>query len=150
MKISLALGGGAGLGWAHIGVIQALSGAGIAIAGIAGTSIGAIVAAAAAADKLEELEQIVAEGARDPDDLLLPIETALDQIPAVDLTGEEAQRLRHGQGVLLLRRGDLARLEELRQDEGDGGTALATERGRPVALVRLEGAELKPVRVLHV
>ncbi|WP_029011707.1 tRNA pseudouridine(55) synthase TruB [Niveispirillum irakense] len=99
---------------------------------------------------LEELEQIIAEGARDPDDLLLPIETALDQIPAVDLTGEEAQRLRHGQGVLLLRRGDLARLEELRQDERDAGTALATERGRPVALVRLDGAELKPVRVLHV
>lgn len=98
---------------------------------------------------LEELEQIVAAGERDPDDLLLPIETALDQLPAIDLSATEAQRLRHGQGVLLLRRGDLERLEAVREGAAEGA-ALATEAGRPVALVRLDGAELKPVRVLHV
>lgn len=63
MRVTLALGGGAGLGWAHIGVIQAVEEAGIGLAGIAGTSIGAIAAAAAAAGKLPELERI-ARGAR--------------------------------------------------------------------------------------
>ncbi|WOE75146.1 patatin-like phospholipase family protein [Alterisphingorhabdus coralli] len=58
MKISLALGGGAGLGWAHIGVIHALEEQGITISAIAGTSIGAIVGACYAAGKLEALEDV--------------------------------------------------------------------------------------------
>ncbi len=44
--ISLALGGGAARGWAHIGVLRALDEAGIAIDMIAGTSIGLWSAAA--------------------------------------------------------------------------------------------------------
>ncbi len=58
MKITLALGGGAGLGWAHIGVIKTLQDANIEIAAVSGTSIGAIVAACFAADKLRQLEEI--------------------------------------------------------------------------------------------
>ncbi len=58
MKITLALGGGAGLGWAHIGVIRTLREAGIEIAAMSGTSIGAITAACVAAEKLDELEAI--------------------------------------------------------------------------------------------
>ena len=57
-KISLALGGGAGLGWTHIGVVRALEESPISIAAIAGTSIGAIVGASYAAGKLDELEEI--------------------------------------------------------------------------------------------
>lgn len=44
--ISLALGGGAARGWAHIGVLRALDEAGIEIDMIAGTSIGALVGGA--------------------------------------------------------------------------------------------------------
>jgi len=58
MKISLALGGGAGLGWAHIGVIQALEARGVQIVATAGTSIGAIAAVCLAADRLNVLEEI--------------------------------------------------------------------------------------------
>lgn len=58
MNITLALGGGAGLGWAHIGVIQALEEQGVTISAIAGTSIGAIVAACYGRGKLEALEEI--------------------------------------------------------------------------------------------
>lgn len=58
LKIGLALGGGAGLGWAHIGVLHALKEQDIEIAAIAGTSIGAIVGACYAADKLQALEDI--------------------------------------------------------------------------------------------
>ncbi|KPF85475.1 pseudouridine synthase [alpha proteobacterium AAP38] len=96
---------------------------------------------------LEQLEQIVAEG--EPDRLLMPVAAPLDRLPAIDLTPVEADRLRHGQGVSLLRRADLDRLEALRGAGGEEGTALALTEGRPVALVRLEGGELKPARVLN-
>ena len=56
MKLSLALGGGAGLGWTHIGVLRALEESPIEIAAISGTSIGAIAGASFAAGKLDYLE----------------------------------------------------------------------------------------------
>lgn len=55
--ISLALGGGAARGWAHIGVLRALDEAGIRIDMIAGTSIGALVGGCYLAGKLDELEE---------------------------------------------------------------------------------------------
>lgn len=55
--IALALGGGAARGWAHIGVLRALDEAGIPIAMIAGTSIGALVGGCYLAGKLDELEE---------------------------------------------------------------------------------------------
>jgi NTE family protein len=54
--ISLALGGGAARGWAHIGVLRALDEAGVEIDMIAGTSIGALVGGCYLAGKLNELE----------------------------------------------------------------------------------------------
>ena len=57
MKISLALGGGAGLGWTHIGVLRALEQSPLEIAAISGTSIGAITGASFAAGKLDYLEE---------------------------------------------------------------------------------------------
>lgn len=58
MKVGLVLGGGAGLGWAHIGAFRILERAGIPIHVVAGTSIGSIVGASIAAGKLDELEEI--------------------------------------------------------------------------------------------
>jgi NTE family protein len=55
--ISLALGGGAARGWAHIGVLRALDEAGVTIDMIAGTSIGALVGGCYLAGKLDELEE---------------------------------------------------------------------------------------------
>ncbi|ODT56467.1 MAG: Patatin [Methylobacterium sp. SCN 67-24] len=55
--ISLALGGGAARGWAHIGVLRALDEAGIRIDMIAGTSIGALVGGCYLAGKLDQLEE---------------------------------------------------------------------------------------------
>jgi len=55
--IALALGGGAARGWAHIGVLRALTEAGIEIDMIAGTSIGALVGGCFLAGKLDELEE---------------------------------------------------------------------------------------------
>jgi tRNA pseudouridine55 synthase len=76
---------------------------------------------------------------------LHPIETVLDDIPALALSGEEADRLRQGQPIALIKRSDLARVERLE----DGATVFATCAGRPVALTRYEAGSLKPIRVLN-
>lgn len=55
-KIGVALGGGAARGWAHIGVLRALTQAGIVPDIVAGTSIGAVVGGCFAAGRLDELE----------------------------------------------------------------------------------------------
>lgn len=61
MTIGLALGGGAGLGWAHIGVVRVLEEEGVPIDVVSGTSIGAIVGACIAADIIDELEDVARE-----------------------------------------------------------------------------------------
>jgi NTE family protein len=58
VKLALALGGGAGLGWAHIGVLHALHERGVAIDAVSGTSIGAVAAVCLAADRLNILDEI--------------------------------------------------------------------------------------------
>ena len=64
MTIALALGGGAGLGWAHIGVLRGLDALGIGIDAAAGTSIGAVAAVCAAADRLDALEDLARSATR--------------------------------------------------------------------------------------
>jgi NTE family protein len=56
-KIGLALGAGSARGWAHIGVLRALTEAGIEPDIIAGTSIGAVVGGLHVAGELDALEQ---------------------------------------------------------------------------------------------
>jgi tRNA pseudouridine55 synthase len=69
---------------------------------------------------------------------LAPVATALDDIPALALTEAQADRLRQGQPVLLTR------------DAPPSGALLRAESGsRLVALVRSDGASLKPVRVFN-
>lgn len=70
---------------------------------------------------------------------LLPLETALDDIPAQAISAEDAARLRKGQGVLL--RGRDAPILS--------GSVLATHRGNPVALTEYGQGELRPVRVFN-
>jgi tRNA pseudouridine55 synthase len=69
---------------------------------------------------------------------LVPVATALDDIPALALTGTQADRLRHGQPVLLTR------------DAPPSGTLVRAETGsKLVALVRSDGTALQPVRVFN-
>ena len=58
MKLALALGGGAGLGWAHIGVLQALEARGVEVVAVSGTSIGALAAVCLAAHRVNVLEEL--------------------------------------------------------------------------------------------
>ena len=55
-RIGIALGSGSARGWAHIGVLRALSEAGIVPDIICGTSVGALVGGAYLADRLDALD----------------------------------------------------------------------------------------------
>lgn len=61
IKVGVALGAGAAKGWAHIGVLRALTDLGIEADIVVGTSIGAFVGAAYANNRLAELENWVKE-----------------------------------------------------------------------------------------
>lgn len=77
-------------------------------------------------------------------DLLLPVATALADIPALALTEAEAAALSHGQAISLV---DLmGRIP--RTADPDGGLARAMAGGRVVGLCRLEEGWLKPERLL--
>ena len=76
---------------------------------------------------------------------LLPIETALDDIPALALSETEAKRLRCGQAVSMLARVNRDRIREF----DNGAIVYATSDGKPVALVRYEAGDIHPVRVLN-
>ena len=72
-----------------------------------------------------------------PDAELLPIEDSLQDLPQVSVTGNDAARLRRGQGVIL--RGRDAPLA--------GATMVAIHGGEAVALCEVERGVLQPKRV---
>jgi tRNA pseudouridine55 synthase len=74
---------------------------------------------------------------------LLPIETALDDIPALALTEAEAASLRHGRPVNCA--SNRARLHGL----GEGATVCATSSGKLVALAEIHDGGLRPIRVMN-
>jgi tRNA pseudouridine55 synthase len=76
---------------------------------------------------------------------LLPVETALDDIPALALTEAEAQALRCGRTVTPLRPSDRARIDQI----GQGATVCATSGGKLVALAKVDSGGLRPVRVMN-
>lgn len=80
-----------------------------------------------------------------PGDYLLPVEAVLADIPALRLTEAEARRLRHGQPVPVL---PVASRSPLR-DVGQGDIVRAEAEGRLVALARIKGGEIRPVRVIN-
>jgi len=93
-------------------------------------------------DKLESLRHIAPQ-----QDYLLPVETALDDIPALAMTTTQADHLKHGRSVRV--RGAGGHLVVEIGDLNDGTTACAKLDGKPLALVRLSGDEIRPVRVLN-
>ncbi len=77
-------------------------------------------------------------------DLLLPVATALADIPALALTEAEAGDLRHGQAISLVAL--MGRIP--RTADPDGGLARAMAGSRVIGLCRLEDGLLKPERLL--
>jgi tRNA pseudouridine55 synthase len=76
---------------------------------------------------------------------LLPIETALDDIPALALTEAEAIRLRHGQLVIPLLAAEQALVAQL----GNGALIRATTGTSLVALAEIAAGGLRAVRVIN-
>ncbi len=77
--------------------------------------------------------------------LLRSVATALDDIPALALTEDEARHLAHGQALALL-----PILKRCPCPEAASAPALRAMQGeRVVAIARVEAGWLKPVRVIH-
>ncbi|MBN8875417.1 MAG: tRNA pseudouridine(55) synthase TruB [Rhodospirillales bacterium] len=91
-------------------------------------------------DKLREAD----DTAPASPDLLLPVATALADIPALALTETEAADLRHGQAISLVAL--MGRIPG--KADPSGGTVRAMAGGRVIGLCRLEDGLLKPERVL--
>ncbi len=75
---------------------------------------------------------------------LLPVSTALADIPALALTEDEVRELRHGQAVSLV--GLMGRIPG--DADPDGGLARAMAGARVIGLCRLEAGWLRPERLL--
>ena len=91
-------------------------------------------------DKLEVLGHSAALA-----EALLPIETVLDDIPALALTEEEARCLRHGRPVSVLPVATRSPLTNIAQ----GDVVCAMAGGKLVALARIVGGEVRPFRVMN-
>jgi tRNA pseudouridine55 synthase len=89
-------------------------------------------------EKLDELSHIAA-GRETLADVLRSMETALDDIPALAVSGADAARLMRGQAVIL--RGRDAPILH--------GTVLVASGGNPVALVEVKQGALHPKRVFN-
>jgi len=81
---------------------------------------------------------------------LRPISTALDGIPALAVTGQDAVRLKSGNPILVRPR-EFERIAESAQtDDLQGLTVfLSTGEGEPVALASFAEGELRPFRVFN-
>lgn len=94
-------------------------------------------------DELEKLSQYP-----DPDRFLLPVETVLDDIPALAMTDAEISRIKQGQSIRLVSRQDIDRLATAGVDESTK-TIMAIGNNKLLALLDKNGIELQPVRVFN-
>jgi tRNA pseudouridine55 synthase len=81
---------------------------------------------------------------------LLPIETALDDIPALAVTAAEAARLRHGQRIPLLDPHLRLPANPTHARGIEEGALVRARHDRiVVALARIEYGALRPVRIIN-
>jgi tRNA pseudouridine55 synthase len=95
---------------------------------------------------LDEFEKIVQSAG--PDQVLMPVETVLDDIPALAMTGEEISRLRQGQTLKFISRQDIDRFTTAGIDEMTN-LVLAMDGDKPQALLEKDGVALHPVKVFN-
>jgi tRNA pseudouridine55 synthase len=90
------------------------------------------------------LEDLCQRGARL--EALLPVETALDDIPALAVTTEDAFRLTQGRSIVLLPR----QAEALKASLIPGSRTVSAFQGDSiVALCEMRAGRLNPTRVFH-
>ena len=76
---------------------------------------------------------------------LLPVETVLDDIPALALTETEARKLNQGQAIPVLPVASRSPLKNI----GQGDVVRVMAEGRLVALAKINGGEIRPFRVMN-
>ena len=100
---------------------------------------------------LDKLADLVHRGAGL--EALLPVETALDDIPALAITDEDAFRLRQGRSIVLVpRQVEMLRPRLIPRTIGGqdaSRTVSALQDGRIVALCEMRAGRLNPTRVFH-
>ena len=89
---------------------------------------------------LEELEHSAAAFEH-----LKPVTSALDDIPALPVSADEAAKLRHGQTLPALGPSAAARFADVTRT----GTGVALSGADPVALVTVRAGQLQPLRVFN-
>ena len=92
---------------------------------------------------LEQLESLCHTAA--PLEVLLPVETALDDIPELAVTAEDAFRLTQGRSIVLLPR----QVETLRARLSASRIVSARHGANIVALCEMRAGRLNPTRVFH-
>ncbi len=83
-----------------------------------------------------------------PDQVLMPVETVLDDIPALAMTASEISRIKQGQSLKFLSRQDVDRFSVAGIDENTD-LVLAVGDNKPLALLEKRGIELHPVKVFN-
>lgn len=99
----------------------------------------------------DKLEEIVDNG--DALEALCPITTALDDIPALPLSDQEASRLRNGQKLIFSSRPDMDRLNGHGINPLTAKDVIAVavnDNGKPLGLIRLNGVSAKPERLFNI
>ncbi len=91
-------------------------------------------------DKLESLRHSAPLS-----EYLLPVETVLDDIPALALTETEARKLNQGQAIPVLPVASRSPLKNI----GQGDVVRVMAEGRLVALAKINGGEIRPFRVIN-
>ncbi len=81
---------------------------------------------------------------------LLPLQTVLDDIPALALTQDETVKIRNGQTLCFVSRPDYDRLTAVGLGTKEKQTALVFFQDQPLALIEQERADIKPVRVFNI
>ena len=83
---------------------------------------------------------------------VLPIMTALDDIPALPLSDQEASRLRNGQKIIFSSRPDMDRLNHIGINPLTAKDLIAvavSNDGVPLGLIRMNGVSAKPERLFN-
>lgn len=97
-------------------------------------------------EQLEALCHRAASGEGDLADALMPVETALDDIPALAVTDEDAFRLKQGRSIVLVPR----QVEAVKAGLRPGSrTVSAMAGGTMVALCEMRAGRLEPSRVFN-
>lgn len=84
------------------------------------------------------------------DSVVLPLESVLDDIPVLPLRENEASRIANGNAISFIARPDMERLKEIGIQPGEKHTALATFKGTPLAIIEVDGPEIKVLRGLNI